>query len=56
VLGQCRELVHLNLRCNYIGVAGVERVAGVLAQCPALAHLNLTIKILCEGIDIFKSA
>jgi hypothetical protein len=56
VLGQCRQLVLLNLRCNYIGVAGVESLVGVLAQCPALAHLNLKIKILCEGIDIFKPA
>jgi Leucine-rich repeat (LRR) protein len=41
VLGQCRELVHLNLSDNQIGPDGAERLAGVLAQCPALAHLDL---------------
>jgi hypothetical protein len=30
VLGQCRELVHLNLSGNQIGPAGAERLAGVL--------------------------
>jgi Ran GTPase-activating protein (RanGAP) involved in mRNA processing and transport len=32
VLGQCRELVHLNLSDNKIGAGGAERLAGVLAQ------------------------
>jgi Ran GTPase-activating protein (RanGAP) involved in mRNA processing and transport len=41
VLGQCRELVHLDLSYNKIGAAGAERLAGVLGQCAALAHLNL---------------
>jgi Ran GTPase-activating protein (RanGAP) involved in mRNA processing and transport len=40
-LGQCRELVHLNLSGNKIGAGGAERLAGVLAQCPVLTHLNL---------------
>jgi len=31
VLGQCRELVHLNLSTNFIGYSGAERL-GVLAQ------------------------
>ena len=42
VLGQCRKLVHLNLRGNNIGAGGAERFAGVLGQCAELAHLNLS--------------
>ncbi len=42
VLGQCRELVHLNLSGNCIGTGGAERLAGVLTQCPALAHLDVS--------------
>ena len=41
VLGQCRELVHLNLSGNSIGAGGAESFAEVLAQCAALAHLDL---------------
>ncbi len=41
MLGQCRELVHLNLSGNQIGAGGAERLTGVLGQCPALAHLNV---------------
>ena len=44
VLGQCRELVHLNLHGNKIGSAGAEWLAGVLTQCAALACLNLISK------------
>ena len=40
VLGQCRELVHLNLSGNLIGADGTERLAGVLGQCPELAHFD----------------
>jgi hypothetical protein len=40
VLGQCRELVHLDLSGNQIGDAGTERLAGV-GQCAALTHLDL---------------
>ncbi len=42
VLGQCRELVHLDLSANFIETGGAERLAGVLAQCTALAHLDLS--------------
>jgi len=59
VLGQCRELVHLNLGKNYIGASRgstfaptpreTERLAGVLAQCTALAHLNLNYNQLGEA-------
>ena len=35
MLGQCPELVHLNL-------SWAESLAGVLAQCTALAELNLS--------------
>ncbi len=42
VLGQCRELVHLDLSGNKIGAGGVETLAGVLGQCTALAHLDLS--------------
>jgi Ran GTPase-activating protein (RanGAP) involved in mRNA processing and transport len=41
VLGQCQELVHLDLYSNDIGEAGAERLAEVLGQCTALAHLDL---------------
>jgi Ran GTPase-activating protein (RanGAP) involved in mRNA processing and transport len=41
VLGQCLELVHLNLRDNKIGAGWAERLAGVLGQCAALVHLEL---------------
>jgi hypothetical protein len=41
VLAQCRALVHLDLRENYLFAAGAESLAGVLGQCAALAHLNL---------------
>jgi len=41
VMGQCRELVHLNLIRNGIRAAGAGSLAEVLVQCPALAHLNL---------------
>ncbi len=52
LLGQCRELVHLNLSYNDIGAAGTERLAGVLGQCAALAHLNLNgNKIGEEGAE-----
>jgi hypothetical protein len=37
MLGQCRELVHLNLSENYIGTGGAKSLAGVLAQRTALA-------------------
>jgi Ran GTPase-activating protein (RanGAP) involved in mRNA processing and transport len=51
-LGQCRELVHLNLSGNKIGAGGAERLAGVLAQCPVLAHLNLVWNFIKdEGAD-----
>jgi hypothetical protein len=40
VLGQSRELVHLDLSGNQIGDAGTERLAGV-GQCAALTHLDL---------------
>jgi len=42
LLGQCRELVHLNLCGNTIEAAGSERLAGVLGQCAALTHLDLS--------------
>ena len=42
MLGQCQELVHLNLSGNYIRAGGVGRLAGVLVQCTALAHLDLS--------------
>jgi hypothetical protein len=41
VLGQCRELVHINLSGNQVEPAGAKSLAGVLAQCAALAHLDL---------------
>jgi len=41
VLGQCRELVQLNLYYNCIRAARAESLARVLAQCPALTDLNL---------------
>jgi hypothetical protein len=45
VLGQCRELVHLNLSGNFnFGAAGVERIPGVLGQCPELVYLNLSVQ------------
>ncbi len=53
MLGQCRELVHLNLSrhemgsagdYDWIGDAAAESLAGVLAQCTALAHLDLSCK------------
>ena len=40
VLGQCRELVYLNLYHNRIRSVGVSLV-GVPTQCPALAHLDV---------------
>jgi Ran GTPase-activating protein (RanGAP) involved in mRNA processing and transport len=46
VLGQCRELVNLNLSKNLIGPAGTEVLAGVLAQFPTLTHLNLSEKFI----------
>jgi Ran GTPase-activating protein (RanGAP) involved in mRNA processing and transport len=49
VLGQCRELVHLNLSGNPIGAAGVESLAGVLGQCTALAHLDLSCNQIGDG-------
>jgi len=45
-MGQCRELVHLNLRDNGIRAAGSKSFARVLGQCALLAHLNLG----CNGI------
>ena len=42
VLGQFRELLHLNLCYNDIGSAGAERLVGVLEQCTALSHLDLS--------------
>jgi hypothetical protein len=44
VLGQCRELVHLNLSGNQIDAGGTEKLARGLAQCTALAHLDLSCK------------
>jgi hypothetical protein len=41
VLGQCRELVHLNLSRNVIGPDRAESLAGVLGQCTALAYLDV---------------
>jgi Ran GTPase-activating protein (RanGAP) involved in mRNA processing and transport len=41
VLGQCRELAHLNLGHNQIGPAWAESLAGGLAQCPVLDQLYL---------------
>ncbi len=41
VLGQCRELVHLNLWDNQFRAAVAASFAGVLVQCPAMTHLNL---------------
>jgi Ran GTPase-activating protein (RanGAP) involved in mRNA processing and transport len=49
VLGQCRELVHLTLKCNDIGSAGAESLAGVLPQCAALAHLDLYFNQIAEA-------
>jgi Ran GTPase-activating protein (RanGAP) involved in mRNA processing and transport len=45
VLGQCRELEHLDLRGNQIGPGGAESFAGVLAQCTALAHVDLGLNV-----------
>jgi Ran GTPase-activating protein (RanGAP) involved in mRNA processing and transport len=45
VLGQCRELEHLDLRGNQIGPGGAESLAGVLAQCTALAHVDLGLNV-----------
>jgi hypothetical protein len=42
VLGQCRELVHLNLDGHEIGANGAKRLARVLGHRPALTHLNLS--------------
>ncbi len=44
VLGQCRELVHLDLNGNFMnfGPSGAESFVGVLAQVAALAHLDLS--------------
>ena len=41
VLGQYRELVHLNLRGTDIRAGGTESLAGVLVQCQVLSHLDL---------------
>ncbi len=41
MLGQCQELVHVNLSGNDVGPDGAVSLAGVLPQCPALAHLDL---------------
>jgi hypothetical protein len=43
VLGQCRELVYLDLNGNFMnfGPSGSERFVGVLAQVAALAHLDV---------------
>ena len=46
VLGQCRELVHLNLDSNRIDAGGTERLAGVLGQ---LAHLDLRSNFIGAG-------
>ena len=40
VLGQCPELVKLELQGNNIQSRGPHGLAGDLAQCTALAHLN----------------
>ena len=44
MLGQCRELVHLDLNGNFMnfGPSGAESFVGVLAQVAALAHLDLS--------------
>ena len=47
VMGQYRELVHLNLNGNKIGASGAERLTGVLSQCPALARLELWGNDIC---------
>ncbi len=54
VLGQCRELVHLNLAGTGIEAAGAESLAGVLGQCQALAHLDLT-GLFCQSTVTFFS-
>jgi hypothetical protein len=41
VMGQCRELVHLNLSGNVMRAAGAGSLAEVLVQYPAPAHLDL---------------
>ncbi len=49
VLGQCRELVHLNLFDDLIRTAGEESFAGVLTQCTALDHLDLGSIVIGAG-------
>ena len=56
VLGQCRELVHLDLSYNQIGPAGEDRLAGVLGECRELVHLNLSDNEICEAGDSGRSA
>ena len=51
MLGQCRELAHLDLSGlnNQIGDAGAESLSGVLAHCAALVHLNLCSNFIGAG-------
>jgi hypothetical protein len=51
VLGQCRELAHLDLSGlnNQIGDAGAESLSGVLVHCAALVHLNLCSHFIGAG-------
>jgi hypothetical protein len=41
VMGQCRELVLLNLSGSAMRAAGAGSLEEVLVQCPAPAHLDL---------------
>eukprot|EP00961_Rhodomonas_salina_P261600 3535689-Rhodomonas_salina.1 len=42
VVGECKALVHLDLKQNRIGAEGARRLAGVLGECKALAYLDLS--------------
>ena len=51
VLGQCPELVKLELQGNNIQSRGAHGLAGELAQCTALAHLNLRNSMIRPKVD-----
>ncbi len=55
-MGECRQLVSLNLAANSLGDAGARAVAGCLPYCPWLTRLDLRSNNVGEQVRQAKGA